>query len=209
MKKSYIILSSVLVFSLFTTPELSAQSFWRKMEAKAKTVVKEIDKASKEVDKVLGTEENTTSTADAQQDNAISSSKMVIRPHLAKDTKVIYMDKIENSDGFSDFANGLAFVKNQKTNRWGVMDTNRNLKIGFVFNTEMTKYGKIPFPRFQSGVCLVSTSIVPYERAKNSAFYAIIIDRDGNVVKGIPGVDRYTNFEDGIAHVKMALVDTK
>ena len=192
----------LVVFLFLLNTDVSAQSFWKKLEKGIQKAGDEINKASKELDKAIGTKEQNNS-------NSNSASTMVIRPYLTKDTKVIYMDKVDNGFDYADFSSGVSFVKDQKKNRWGVIDTNGNIKIGFIFNSEPTKYGKLPFPRFQSDVCLVSTSIVPYEKAKGLANYAIVIDKNGNVVKEIPGMYSYTNFQDSIAHVKMALVDTK
>ncbi|MDR1090314.1 MAG: WG repeat-containing protein [Prevotella sp.] len=176
----------LLMLPVVVCTNISAQGFLKK-------IAKGIESASKEVDKVLGTD--TKSQSQSQQAKSTATGKQeakVIKPFVTANTKTIYLEDIAFHFSYDDFSDGVAFVKNVKKDRWGTIDTLGNQLIDYVF--DLSYNPNRPSPRYNSGVCILNSSI---------------LDKKGKVVKAIPNLSSYTNFDDNIAHVRLRFKDTK
>ena len=109
------------------------------------------------------------------------------KPHVTNNTKRIVIDCDPQAIQISPFYNGLAYVNTPKNGKYYIdKEGNR------VFDYEAKKYAHIP--RFDKSGYAIDCD-------KNTA---IIFDRQGNVVKTIPNVQKVTNFVDGIAAITIS-----
>lgn len=187
------LISVFMCAALLTAPNASAQFF------------KKLGKALQEVDKALGSSEQTKekeSQAQAQEQNAVTSGNKqstqngiyegnlgrdaanFITPHITSNTKVIY---VEESPGLglhtAAFSDGMAFVSNKKEKFF--IDSLGNKAFQFKYT--------LPFnassPKFYKGVC-------PVHEIGNVTW---LINKKGEQLVKLPGIFRVTNFVDGVA----------
>jgi hypothetical protein len=199
----------LLMFPVAICTNISAQGFLKK-------IAKSVESASKEVDKVLGTDTKSQSQSlqmqtGTQQAKSTATGKQevkVIKPFVSPNTKTILLDKVGKLGVFND---GLALVEKIKkvgyneTKRWGVIDTEGNTVVDFVI--DLSQYTTNPDPVYNSGVCVMSGLQYPPAATKTAGM--LVVDKRGKVVKTLPDAGAYTQFEDSIAHIRLTLPDPK
>lgn len=118
---------------------------------------------------------------------AQQSNSKIVYPHLTSKTKTITVETTSSifNPKFTDFSDGVAWVQNDVTKKWGVIDTIGNILIDFTL-----PIGNIEdVPAFQQGVCPLSIPGKGY----------IIINKSGKIVVRLPETRKLSPFIDGIA----------
>ncbi|MDR1716805.1 MAG: WG repeat-containing protein [Prevotella sp.] len=208
MKRIFLLF--LLLLPVVFCKDISAQGFLKK-------VAKSIESASKEVDKVLGTDTKSqsqsqqTQTDNTQPAKSVATAKQeakVIKPFISPNTKTILLDK---AGKLAEFHDGLAFVEKVKkvgyneTSTWGVIDTEGNVVVDFVI--DLKAYTTNEGPHYNSGMCVLSGLQYPSAAAKTAGM--LVVDKRGKVVKTLPDAGAYTQFKDSIAHIRLTLPDPK
>jgi len=201
MKRKIIVLLSLI--TLLPGSHVSAQSFLKKL-------AKGIESTTQSIDKALGTDsEKTQQASSSSSSGKVSKGTNTIVPFTSNNTKVIYMNNAKRFKfDYTDFSDGVAFVKDADKKRWATIDTNGNFLTDFVFNFDQLSFGREPSPYYNSGVCITTSLVYPYTDPKK-LHNALIIDKKGKVVQAIPNISSYTNFSDSIAHIRIYLPDPK
>ena len=110
----------------------------------------------------------------------------VNKPHVTKNTKQIVIDNDPQTVQVTSFHNGLAYVNTLKNGSYFI-DKSGNR----VFDYKAKQHSHIP--TFDSSGYAIDCD-------NNTA---IILDKNGKIVKTIPGVQKVTNFVDGVAAITM------
>lgn len=201
-----------LICSIAASP-CFGQGFLKKALEKVEKGVNKVNESLESTQRSLETKSSQQSTDAKSTASAESKTPNVIKPYVSDQTKTIYLNKGKMSinydyNHFTDFSDGVAFVKDADKKLWATIDTDGNYLTKFLFNFDSWKDLKYPFPRYDNGVCLVR-SIEYASGVKYSTPTALVIDKQGKTIKEIPSISSYVNFKDGVARVRQVFKDVE
>mgnify|MGYP000533169448 CR=1 FL=1 len=207
-----IIVLIALICSIAASP-CFGQGFLKKALEKVEKGVNKVNESLESTQRSLQSKPSPQSTDAKPTASAESKTPNVIKPYVSNQTKTIYLNKGKMSinydyNHFTDFSDGVAFVKDADRKLWATIDTDGNYLIKFLFNFDSWKDLKYPFPHYDNGVCLVR-SIEYASGVKYSTPTALVIDKQGKTIKEIPSISSYVNFKDGVARVRQVFKDVE